>query len=142
MRLWSLHPQYLDAKGIVALWRETLLAQKVLDGRTKGYTNHPQLLRFKQHPDPLGAVALYLSYVHTESLARGYNFDQSKIIAPPTGHLISVTSEQMAYERKHLLEKLGTRCTTTFQRVHATAAFTPHPLFHVVQGPVEAWEIV
>lgn len=22
MRLWSSHPKYLDAKGIVALWRE------------------------------------------------------------------------------------------------------------------------
>jgi len=30
MRLWSLHPRYLDAKGLVALWREGLLAQKVL----------------------------------------------------------------------------------------------------------------
>lgn len=37
MRIWSLHPSYLDAKGLVALWRETLLAQKVLLGATVGY---------------------------------------------------------------------------------------------------------
>ena len=36
MRLWSLHPRYLDAKGLVALWREGLLAQAVLKGQTKG----------------------------------------------------------------------------------------------------------
>lgn len=43
MRLWSLHPQYLDAKGLVALWREGLLAQAVLAGQTRGYKRHPQL---------------------------------------------------------------------------------------------------
>ncbi|HEU5178767.1 MAG TPA: pyrimidine dimer DNA glycosylase/endonuclease V, partial [Burkholderiales bacterium] len=32
MRLWSLHPKYLDARGLVALWREALLAQAVLRG--------------------------------------------------------------------------------------------------------------
>lgn len=37
MRLWSIHPRYLDTKGLVALWRETLLlAQAVLFGNTKG----------------------------------------------------------------------------------------------------------
>ena len=41
MKLWSIHPKYLDAKGLVALWREALLAQKVLDGKTEGYKNHP-----------------------------------------------------------------------------------------------------
>lgn len=47
MRIWSLHPKYLDTKGLVALWRETLLAQHVLSGKTKRYKNHPQLARFK-----------------------------------------------------------------------------------------------
>jgi hypothetical protein len=32
MRLWSLHPRYLDAKGLQAVWREGLLAKKVLQG--------------------------------------------------------------------------------------------------------------
>jgi hypothetical protein len=30
MRIWSLHPKYLDSKGLVALWRESLLAKNVL----------------------------------------------------------------------------------------------------------------
>ena len=52
MRIWSLHPKYLDTKGLVALWRETLLAKHVLEGKTKGYRNHPQLDRFKKAQNP------------------------------------------------------------------------------------------
>ena len=39
MRLWSLRPKYLDSQGLVALWREGLLAQAVLRGKTRGYRN-------------------------------------------------------------------------------------------------------
>ena len=52
MRLWTLHPRYLDARGLVALWREALLAQKVLRGKTRGYRAHPQLQRFREQADP------------------------------------------------------------------------------------------
>ena len=37
MRLWTLHPKYLDPQGLVALWREALLARAVLQGKTRGY---------------------------------------------------------------------------------------------------------
>jgi hypothetical protein len=37
MRLWTLHPRYLDSQGLVALWREGLLAQAVLRNRTRGF---------------------------------------------------------------------------------------------------------
>ena len=57
MRLWSLHPALLDRAGIVACWRESLLAQAVLAGRTRGYTRHPQLARFRAHPEPTVAIA-------------------------------------------------------------------------------------
>ncbi|MGP9584395.1 pyrimidine dimer DNA glycosylase/endonuclease V, partial [Micrococcaceae sp. AOP34-BR2-30] len=30
MRLWSLHPEVLDRQGLIAGWREALLAQAVL----------------------------------------------------------------------------------------------------------------
>lgn len=46
VRLWSLHPRYLDTAGLTAGWREALLAQKVLTGVTRGYRHHPQLERF------------------------------------------------------------------------------------------------
>lgn len=60
MRLWTVHPRYLGAKGLVAAWREALLAQKVLAGRTRGYRAHPQLRRFQAHPWPPGAIAAFL----------------------------------------------------------------------------------
>ena len=79
MRLWSLHPSLLDGKGLVALWREGLLAQQVLSGLTKGYRHHPQLARFRSCSDPVAAIAAYLHEVHRESVRRGYCFDASKI---------------------------------------------------------------
>ena len=79
MRLWSLHPKYLDTKGIVALWREALLAQAVLRGDTKGYRHHPQLARFKAAHKPLHAITAYLSAIHKEAVRRNFKFDASKI---------------------------------------------------------------
>src|SRR5690606_23745163 len=84
MRLWSLHPKYLDAQGLVALWRETLLAQAVLRGETRGYRSHPQLVRFKKHPTPSAAISLYLEGVHDEAVLRGYGFDKRKIVPART----------------------------------------------------------
>jgi hypothetical protein len=57
MRLWSLHPCYLDRQGLLALWREALLAQKMLQGQTRGYRFHPQLERFRAQSDPSAAIA-------------------------------------------------------------------------------------
>ena len=79
MRIWSLHPSLLDRRALVACWRETLLAQKVLRGLTRGYTNHPQLIRFRAHPQPLEAVAAYLSGLADEADARGYSFNRALI---------------------------------------------------------------
>ena len=79
MRIWSVHPKYLDKKGLVALWRESLLAKHVLEDKTKGYKNHPQLNRFKQHQQPLHAINYYLSIVQEEATKRGYRFNQEKI---------------------------------------------------------------
>lgn len=80
MRIWSVHPSLLDAKGLVACWRETLLAQKVLQGLTQGYKNHPQLDRFKASPDPLVAVCAYLHGLADEAERRGYNFNRSLVV--------------------------------------------------------------
>ena len=79
MRIWSFHPKYLDRQGLIALWREALLAQKVLRGETRGYKHHPQLLRFRSQYDPVAAIAKYLEYVFAEVVTRGYNFDRHKI---------------------------------------------------------------
>jgi len=79
MRLWSIHPGYLDSKGLVALWREGLLAQNVLRGQTQGYRNHPQLLRFRRTGHGEIAIAYYLWHVAAEVDKRNYNFEKKKL---------------------------------------------------------------
>jgi len=104
MRIWSLHPKYFDTKGIVALWRETLLAKNVLAGKTKGYKNHPQLLRFKNTKNPLDAINQYLAEVHEEATRRNYNFDRKKIDWNFKPTILTVTRGQIEYEKNHLLK--------------------------------------
>ena len=140
MRLWSLHPRYLDAKGLVALWREGLLAQQVLLGNTKGYKNHPQLNRFKDTAAPLGTIAAYLRDIVDEADRRGYNFDRSRIINKTTKRKIPVTSGQIEFELMHLLGKLKERDPGLHKRLKMAGTITVHPMFRKVQGTVEDWE--
>lgn len=142
MRLWSLHPRYLDARGLVALWREALLAQAVLSGRTRGYTRHPQLTRFRAAPSPESAIARYLQGVHDESERRGYRFDAAKIGAAVEGDSLPVTRGQVRYEWNHLLAKLRVRDPARFADLQVLSRPRTHPLFHLVPGPVAPWEIV
>lgn len=142
MRLWSVHPKYLDTKGVTALWREGLLAKKVLEGGTKGYTRHPQLIRFQQQADPILAINAYLCVVHEEAERRGYRFAGEKIRRCVLPQPIPVTDGQMRYEREHLLAKLEERDPEKFKKLWEEKTFEPHPCFVVVSGPVEEWEKV
>lgn len=141
MRIWSLHPRYLDAKGLVACWRETLLAQAVLAGATKGYTRHPQLERFRSAPDPLGSIGRYLAGIADEADARGYRFDRSRIREEDAEvERIDVSRGQLALEWAHLLAKLDVRDTALRRRWSAVDDPDPHPLFRIVDGPPAEWE--
>jgi hypothetical protein len=140
MRLWSLHPKYLDARGLVALWREALLAQAVLRGRTQGYRQHPQLQRFRAQPSPLGALADYLRGVHAEAVDRGYAFAARKISPANGSGLIKVTRGQLMHEWAHLLRKLEARDPERRRRLARGGRPAPHPSFRVVPGDVETWE--
>ena len=142
MRLWSIHPEYLDAKGLVALWREGLLAQKVLLGLTKGYKNHPQLLRFKATRNPVGAISTYLRSVCDEADRRGYKFDRTKLSAKRFTGTIPVNSGQVEYELEHLLNKLKIRDPDTYKKLQAVKRLKIHPLFKRKKGGVEEWEVV
>lgn len=142
MRIWSLHPKYLDAKGIVALWRETLLAKHVLEGKTKGYKNHPQLDRFKEMADPLNAINIYLKDVWFEANERGYKFDKSKIDWNTSQIEMKVTDGQLKYEYQHLLKKLKIRDESKYKELKNRAQTEPHPVFSVVTGEIEDWEIL
>ncbi len=140
MRIWSVHPKHLDARGLVAVWREALLAQAVLGGRTRGYRHHPQLVRFRRQPSPEGAIAAYLGHVHDEAVTRGYRFNRSLI--GPVGAIgsLAVASGQIEREWEHLMAKLRERDPERATRFEAVVVPAPHPLFRVVPGEVEEWE--
>jgi hypothetical protein len=143
VRLWSVHPRYLDRRGLVALWREGLLAQAVLRGRTRGYTRHPQLARFQCQGAPLACIAAYLRAVQAEASARGYRFATSKISrAGGTLKAIQVTRGQLEYEWRHLHAKLSRRDPEWLAKLGALSLPKPHPSFRVVAGEVEEWERV
>jgi hypothetical protein len=141
MRLWSLHPKYLDAKGLVALWREALLAKHVLEEKTKGYRHHPQLIRFRNAKNPLDAINQYLSEVYIEAIKRDYNFDRQKIDWTFKKGTLKVTTGQMDFERKHLLKKLEIRDQSRFKDCKSTEKFDCHPIFKIIDGAIADWEI-
>ena len=142
MRLWTLHPCYLDSRGLVALWREALLAQAVLGEKTRGYTHHPQLVRFRDSPSPLKSIASYLHVVQAEATLRGYRFDASKIGPYENVPTIEVTSGQLEYEWGHLIAKLRIRDPVWLAQFISLSVPEPHPLFRIVPGPVAGWEVI
>jgi hypothetical protein len=140
MRLWSLHPKYLDKLGLLGLWRECLLAQKVLQGKTKGYKNHPQLIRFKRTRDPILYIGTYLYYVYLEGRRRGYNFNKDKIIKYDLKLKMPVTIGQINFEFKHLLKKLKVRDMKKYEEIRNEKTIEPNPIFYIIDGDIEDWE--
>ena len=140
MRLWSLHPRYLDAQGLVALWREALLAKAVLQGKTRGYRHHPQLERFKAHGSPRYAINAYLRSVHAEATSRGYSFDAGKIGSTRAVSRMPVTAGQLRHEWHHLLHKLSVRNPSLHARWRHVLQPEPHPLLRRRPGAVASWE--
>lgn len=142
MRLWSIHPSYLDARGLTACWREGLLARKVLRGETAGYRHHPQLARFRAQAEPVAVLDRYLLALWEEATRRGFAFNRDKIGPHFSEMRLTVTEGQLAYEWAHLKKKLKIRDSERYERLAGIAAPTPHPLFTVVEGPVADWESV
>ena len=140
MRLWTLHPRYLDAKGLVAAWREALLAQKVLAGATRGYRHHPQLARFQAQADPLAAIAAFLVGLADEAKSRDYNFDVTKISRRRFTGKIQETSGQLLYEWRHLKAKLRVRAPQMGREFRSIKIPDSHPLFRIVPGGIKDWE--
>lgn len=150
MRLWSLHPDYLDTKGLVALWREALLAQKIILGETESYKNHPQMTRFLQAEHPVVAISYYLKSILRTAASRGYKFKASLIRATSTQNLeipiIGCNTGQIDYERALLIHKIKTRqggpdlvyLRRLLQEVN------PHlsEIFRCRTGGIESWERV
>jgi hypothetical protein len=140
MRLWSINPKYLDPKGLVALWREALLAQKVLLGQTKGYVHHPQLDRFRKHPSPIAAIGFYLFAIWQEAENRGYKFNRDKILTQEPTSSINVTEGQLNFELAWLYKKVEKRDQRWLPELERIDEVLPHPLFVAVPGKIELWE--
>lgn len=149
MRLWSIHPKYLDAKGLTACWREGLLARKVLLGETSGYQHHPQLQRFRAMPNPIEAIESYLHAILEEAQQRGYHFDAAKLENKRPSIPMAVTDGQLNYEWKHLKQKLENRAPEHLAQLGIVEKpeiaesgdfISPHPLFFVTEGEIESWE--
>ncbi len=138
-----MHPKYLDTKGLVALWREGLLAKAVLERNTKGYRYHPQLIRFRTHLDPLAAVCEYLRCVLEESRRRGFHFSETKLPSRTSDvEAIEESKGQLTYEWQHFLKKLSVRDSDRFRRLSDIRSPKPHPLFTIVAGEIRSWEHV
>ena len=141
MRLWSIHPKYLDAKGLVAVWREGLLAKKVLEGKTKGYKNHPQLIRFINSENALESINQYLYGIYEESTIRKYNFDKSKLYTINSKRVkLTVNSKQIEYEFELLKSKLKKRDLSKYNEIINTPVIELHSIFMRITGDIENWE--
>jgi hypothetical protein len=140
MRLWTVHPRYLDSQGLVALWRESLLARAVLRNQTRGYRHHPQLARFRAHPTPRYAINAYLAAIHEEATTRGYLFDARKVGPVRLVQPIPTTTGQVSYEWQHLLRKLAVRNPEGRHQWRSVRSPRGHPLFKRAKVPVESWE--
>jgi hypothetical protein len=140
MRIWSFHPKYLDTIGLVALWREALLAKNVLEGKTKGYKNHPQLNRFKASNQPVNAINQYLKSVFLEAGKRNFKFDKSKFEEMNEIVKIDLTTKQLNFEKNHLLNKLKSRDKKKYNEITEVIHFETHPLFNLIEGEIEPWE--
>ena len=131
MRIWIIHPKYLDQKGLVALWREALLARKVLQGRTKGWTRHPQLDKIRKHNNPVAAMNTYLLHVWKESCNRGYCFDKKKIGNKFTRKKIYISRKMFAKDISDLKKKLRKRDRKKYKELLKIEKPEPHPIFIV-----------
>jgi len=144
MRLWSLHPSYLDSEGLNGVWREGLLAQAVLLGKTTAWKNHSHLTRFKNHEQPISAIGFYLLKIHEEADNRGYKYNKSRILNSfENVNPINVTEGQLKYEFKLLLERLENRDPPRYKIFDLNQREIiprPHPLFLPIEGDVEPWE--
>lgn len=140
MRLWTFHPKYLDRQGLLAVWREGLLAQKVLQKQTKGYKNHSQLIRFKNTKNPIATVAKYLEYIRQEAKKRGYNFDKSKISKVEGFETIIETRGQLDYEWQWFLEKAKARSPEVYNSLESITKPESNPIFDIKKGGVQNWE--
>lgn len=140
MRLWSIHPRYLDPAGLCGLWREALLAQRVVEGRTLAYRRHPQVCRLLQEDDPPGAMHAYLQGVWEEGDSRGYCLDRARITPCTSSAPMAAPQGQLEYELVLLALKLRLRNPAFLDALPRVEEVEPHPSIRPVPGGAAWWE--
>ena len=149
MRIWSIHPKYLDSKRLGAQWREALLCRNVLKGMTTGYKSHPQFLRIAKHPNPIAFINAYLGTIYYEASHRGYRYDLSKIEKVDLRDVeqMKVTCGQVSYEFIHNQHKIKDSKNTEKYDLNENLTQTPsgchievNHLFIKVPGEIENFE--
>lgn len=141
MRLWTLHPHYLDLAGLRALWQNGILAQKNIFAQKGGVELHPQLLRFQKTETPEKAIGTYLLYISEEAEHRGVHFDIKKILVPCRDIVLDETVGQIQYEWWHFLTQLKDRAPTKYEKLQLIQKPDAHPMFRIIPGNVKHWEL-
>jgi hypothetical protein len=139
MCLWSLHPEYQDPRGLVALWREALWCRRFSE--VKGAVmSPPSIGSFSGFGVARRPLPRYLYVVYAEAERRGYHFDVQRI--PSEGHVdcVEVTHGQLAYEREYLKQSCN-RSPSWLTSIESASIPKPHPLFCIVSGTVAEWEV-
>lgn len=139
MRIWSIHPKYLDTKRLTAQWREALLCKNVIEGKTKGYVNHPQFIRIKNHNKPIEFINAYLLTIWEEANKRLFKYDKSKIDMDKAilfKNKMEVSDKQLEYEYYHMMLKSGKIEHILINEIES------NPLFNIIEGDIMIYERV
>ena len=132
MSLCTIHPKYLDKQGLISLWREGLLAQKVLNGEVNIQLNSPLWEKLKKSQNPLRAIGAYLSFVAAEGARRGYKFSHEKILYPNfESYEIKVKPQDLIFEMTHLRNKLKMRDQHKWDEISKVSEVSPHPFIRL-----------
>ncbi len=90
----------------------------------------------------MNAINFYLAEVYYEAKKRGYSFGRDKVQWDFTQEIIRVTDGQVLYETKHLLGKLEYRDPERHVELQNKKSLTTHPLFQIIPGEIESWEVL
>lgn len=148
MRIWSIHPKYLDTKRLTAQWREALLCKSILEGKTKSYTKHPQYLKLLKLKNPYQFINFFLLTIWEESQKRGYKYDKSKINLDEVkifdNVYLDVTIEQLKYEFCHMLQKMNNDDPQYLKNIIflKKEGIISNPLFNSIDGNIMNFEII
>ena len=145
MRIWSLHPQYLDQKGLGGQWEEGIIAQNTLFFQEGKYLNYPVLHRVKAHQEPVAWIGMYLNEILKEAnVNRGYNYNDQLIKQLKPTLPMPVTRGQLYYEWTLLQGRLQKRDPVKMSLNDGVDInnIKANPMFYVIDGDIEDWERV